>query len=126
MAFQSHRNPSPNTARSYAHELPAPAEWSDPTAKRVFDDLTRSPCLVDMYLVEAMPRPLCEAWPATPRRHKHGPDCPICAGLVRAYGDTPHVIAYRLWDEPGPTENAEDYLIRHIAFAKQRMGALPY
>jgi hypothetical protein len=79
-----------------------------------------------MWLVEAEPRPLCTAWPATPRAHVHTDDCPVCSKLRRAYGDKPHIIAYRSWDEPRPDENAETYLLRHIRLARQYLGGIPY
>ena len=116
--------PSPNTARSWARELSTPAVWRDDTARRVYDAM-QGPVIVDMWITEKHPRSLCEAWPATPRSHKHVSDvCNVCAGLRTLYSDRPHVIAYRMWDVPGPREDAQDYIVRHIARAAQTMGAV--
>lgn len=124
--FRKTRLPSPNKGRGAARELPLPPAWTNATAEAVFRDLSRTPCLVDMYLVEEYPRPLCTAWPATPRGHHHDDDCAVCASLRRAYGDGPHVIAYRMWDDPAPGEDAEAYIVRHLAHAKQCLGGVPY
>ena len=118
-------NFSSNTARSAVRELPVPAAWTDPDAESVYRAASAG-ALVDMYLVEANPQPECTAWPATPRKHVHTSNCAICAGLRRAYGDVPHVIAYRLWDDPGPGEDAQHYLARHIVHARQLLGGVPW
>jgi hypothetical protein len=102
-----YRDFSSNTARSYARDLPAPATWSDGVAKRVYDEMLPFGTLVDMFLIEPDP-------------------APQSAEFVRAYGETPNVIAYRLWDVPGTAENAEAYLVRHIARARQYLGGIPY
>lgn len=114
--------PASNNARSWARELASPEQWTNALARRVYDALPAAG-IVDMWLVEKHPQPMCASWPATPRTHVHSAGCSVCAGLVTAYGDSPHVIAYRLWDQPGDHENAEDYLARHIARASQLLGA---
>lgn len=98
---------SSNLGRSYARDLATPSSWTNPVARRVFEFLSRPGTLTDMFLVEAHPRPVDPA-------------------VISAYGDAPHVIAYRLWDEPGPNEDAQSYLVRHIARAKQALGGVPY
>lgn len=96
---------SPNTARGWARELPEPASWTDPIAKRVYDALSVG--IVDLYLIE------CDAQP-------------VSDDEARAYPGAVNVIAYRLWDAPGPSEDAQRYLVRHIAKARQQLGGKPY
>jgi hypothetical protein len=122
---RNQREFSSNTGRSHARDLPQPAQWTNSVAKRVFENLSRPGTLTDLFLVEADRRPDCTAFPGTRPGHVHTEDCPVCAGLKQAYGDTPHVIAYRLWDEPGPRENAETYIARHLQHARQLLGGVP-
>ena len=117
---------SSNQDRSWARDLPQPTRWTDPVAERVYRRLSRPGTITDLYLVEAHPRPPCTAHIPRPRNHTHGPNCRICADIIRVYGDSPHVIAYRLWDEPHGTENAQSYIARHIAHARQMLGGVPY
>ncbi len=121
----SYRDYSPNKGRGYGRDLPVPSKWTNTEAERVYRSLFE-PRLIDMYLVEAYPRPECTAWPATPRGHEHTDDCTVCANLRSAYGDSPHVVPYVMWDEPGHHENAEQYIARHIANARQRLGGVPW
>jgi hypothetical protein len=122
MAHRSHTN----SARGYARDLPQPAQWLNPTAKQVFDQLLYPGTLVDMYIVEVEARPECTASPGAPLGHRHTTDCTVCARLKKAYGLAPRVVAYRDWDKPSHTDNAETYLARHIVNAHQRLGGIPW
>ena len=116
----------PNTARSAARELQQPAQWTDPVAQRVYARLMQPGALVDMFLVGKTPRPLCTTLATTPVSHQHGPECAICTRWQAIYGDRPHVIAYCMWDDPRPSENAETYIVRHMDVAMQKLGGVPH
>jgi len=105
MTFES-REPAANTARSHARELPLPQQWHNEAARLVYEFLSRPGTSVDMYLVEPNPPRLSE-------------------NERRCYGDDPNVIAFRLWGVPLPLDNAETYIARHIALARQRLGGVP-